>query len=58
MNTDRRVATCAALMQALAIHPAGLGTDENLAPVTEAFRATGTLADHWLLWPGRGFGSD
>ena len=27
---------------------------ENLAPVVEAFLATGTLADHWLLWPGDG----
>jgi len=35
-----------------------LEPDEDLAPVTEALLAAGTLADHWLLWPGRGFGSD
>jgi hypothetical protein len=28
-----------------------LDRDEDLAPVTEAFLATGTPADHWLLWP-------
>jgi hypothetical protein len=28
-----------------------LDRDENLALVIEAFLATGTLADHWLLWP-------
>src|SRR5262249_13133488 len=28
--------------------------DGDLAPVIETFLATGTLADHWLLWSGDG----
>jgi hypothetical protein len=43
-----------ALMQAFGITQLALEWDENLAPVIEAFLATGTLADHWLLWSGDG----
>jgi hypothetical protein len=43
-----------ALMQAFGITRLALEWDEDLAPVIEAFLATGTLADHWLLWPGDG----
>jgi len=43
-----------ALMQAFGITRLASEWDEDLAPVTEAFLATGTLADHWLLWPGDG----
>jgi hypothetical protein len=43
-----------ALMQAFGITRLALEWDEDLAPVVEAFLATGTLADHWLLWSGDG----
>jgi hypothetical protein len=43
-----------ALMQAFGITRLALEWDEDLAPVIEAFLATGTLADHWLLWSGDG----
>jgi hypothetical protein len=43
-----------ALMQAFGLWGLALEWHENLAPVVEAFLATGTLADHWLLWPGDG----
>lgn len=43
-----------ALMQAFGITRLALEWDEDLAPAIEAFLATGTLADHWLLWPGDG----
>lgn len=43
-----------ALMQALGVSRLALEWDEDLAPVIETFLATGTLADHWLLWPGDG----
>src|SRR6516165_9480495 len=43
-----------ALMQAFGITRLALEWDEDLAPVIEAFLATGTLADHWLLWLGDG----
>ena len=43
-----------ALMQAFGITGLALEWDEDLAPVIEAFLATGTLADHWLLWSGDG----
>lgn len=43
-----------ALMQAFGITRLALEWDEGLAPVIEAFLATGTLADHWLLWSGDG----
>ena len=43
-----------ALMQAFGITQLALEWDQDLAPVIEAFLATGTLADHWLLWPGDG----
>jgi hypothetical protein len=43
-----------ALMQAFGITQLALEWDEDLAPVIEAFLATGTLADHWLLWSGDG----
>lgn len=43
-----------ALMQAFGITRLALEWDEDLAPVIAAFLATGTLADHWLLWPGDG----
>jgi hypothetical protein len=42
------------LMQAFGLWGLALEWHENLAPVVEAFLATGTLADHWLLWPGDG----
>jgi hypothetical protein len=38
----------------LGITRLALEWDEGLAPVIEAFLATGTLADHWLLWSGDG----
>jgi hypothetical protein len=38
-----------ALMQAFGITRLALEWDEDLAPVIEAFLASGTLADHWLL---------
>ena len=41
-----------ALMQAFGITRLALEWDEDLAAVIEAFLATGTLADHWLLWSG------
>ena len=43
-----------ALMQAFGITRLALEWDEDLAPVIEAFLATRTLADHWLLWSGDG----
>jgi hypothetical protein len=43
-----------ALMQAFGITRVALEWDEDLMPVIEAFLATGTLADHWLLWSGDG----
>jgi hypothetical protein len=43
-----------ALMQAFGITRLALEWDEDLAPVIEAFLATGTLPDHWLLWSGDG----
>jgi hypothetical protein len=43
-----------ALMQAFGITRLALEWDADLAPVIEAFLATGTLADHWLLWSGDG----
>jgi hypothetical protein len=43
-----------ALMQAFGITRLALEWDEDLAPVIGAFLATGTLADHWLLWSGDG----
>jgi hypothetical protein len=43
-----------ALMRAFGITRLALEWDEDLAPVIEAFLATGTLADHWLLWSGDG----
>ena len=43
-----------ALMQAFGITRLALEWDEGLAPVIEALLATGTLADHWLLWSGDG----
>jgi hypothetical protein len=43
-----------ALMQAFGITRLALEWGEDLAPVIEAFLATGTLADHWLLWSGDG----
>lgn len=43
-----------ALMQAFGITRLALEWDEHLAPVLEAFVATGTLASHWLLWSGDG----
>ena len=43
-----------ALMQAFGITGLALEWDQDLAPVIEAFLATGTLADHWLLWSGDG----
>ena len=43
-----------ALMQALGLSGLALEWHEDLAPVIEAFLATGTLADHWLLWSGDG----
>jgi hypothetical protein len=41
-------------MQAFGLKGLALEWHEDLAPVVEAFLATGTLADHWLLWPGDG----
>lgn len=41
-------------MQAFGITRLALEWDEDLAPVIEAFLASGTLADHWLLWAGDG----
>jgi len=43
-----------ALMQAFGLWGLALEWHEDLAPVVEAFLATGTLADQWLLWPGDG----
>lgn len=43
-----------ALMQAFGLTGLALEWHEDLAPLVEAFVATGTLADHWLLWPGDG----
>jgi len=43
-----------ALMQAFGLTGLALEWHEELAPVVEAFLASGTLADHWLLWPGDG----
>jgi len=43
-----------ALMRAFGITRLALEWDEDLAPGIEAFLATGTLADHWLLWSGDG----
>jgi hypothetical protein len=43
-----------ALMQAFGITRLALEWDQDLAAVIDAFLATGTLADHWLLWPGDG----
>jgi hypothetical protein len=43
-----------ALMQAFGITRLALEWDEDLAPVIEAYLATGTLANHWLLWSGDG----
>lgn len=43
-----------ALMQAFRVTRLALEWDEGLAPVTEAFLATGTLAGHWLLRSGGG----
>ena len=42
------------LMRAFGITRLALEWDEDLAPGIEAFLATGTLADHWLLWSGDG----
>jgi hypothetical protein len=41
-------------MQAFGLRGLALEWHEDLAPVVEAFLATGTLADQWLLWPGDG----
>lgn len=43
-----------ALMQVFGLRRLALEWPEDLAPVTEAFQATGTLEDHWLLWAGDG----
>jgi hypothetical protein len=43
-----------ALMQAFGITRLAVEWDEDLTPVIEAFLATGTLADHWLLWSADG----
>jgi hypothetical protein len=43
-----------ALMQAFGVTRLGLEWHEDLVPVVEGFLATGTLADHWLLWSGDG----
>jgi hypothetical protein len=43
-----------ALMQAFGLTSLALEWPEDLAPVIGAFLATGTLADHWLLWSGDG----
>jgi hypothetical protein len=43
-----------AVTQAFGLWGLALEWHEDLAPVVEAFLATGTLADHWLLWPGDG----
>lgn len=43
-----------ALMRAFGITRLALAWDEDLAPVIEAFLATGTLAGRWLLWSGDG----
>ena len=43
-----------ALMRAFGLSRLALEWPEGLAPVIEAFQATGTLDDHWLLWAGDG----
>jgi hypothetical protein len=43
-----------ALMRVFGLTRLALEWPDDLAPVIEAFQATGTLADHWLLWAGDG----
>jgi hypothetical protein len=43
-----------ALMRAFGLRRLALEWPEDLTPVIEAFQATGTLEDHWLLWAGDG----
>jgi hypothetical protein len=43
-----------ALMQAFGLTSLALEWPEDLAPVIGAYLASGTLADHWLLWGGDG----
>jgi hypothetical protein len=43
-----------ALLQAFGLTSLALEWPEDMAPVTERFLATGTLADHWMLWGGDG----
>lgn len=43
-----------ALMRVFGLTRLALEWPEGLVPVIEAFQATGTLADHWLLWAGDG----
>jgi hypothetical protein len=43
-----------ALMRVFGLRRLALEWPEELTPVIEAFQATGTLADHWLLWAGDG----
>jgi erythromycin esterase-like protein len=43
-----------ALMQAFELTSLALEWPEDLAPVIQAYLASGTLADHWSLWGGDG----
>jgi hypothetical protein len=43
-----------ALIRVFGLTRLALEWPEGLASVIEAFQATGTLADHWLLWAGDG----
>jgi hypothetical protein len=42
------------LLQAFGLTSLALEWPDDLAPVIETFLTAGTLADHWLLWPGDG----